>query len=235
MLNEREQAQIEVQVQNHSEVEPYELDIELGRDIVLERFRMLPGVLKPMSSIFLARFLCANRELYAGRTVIDMGCGSGIQGIAAALSGAELVVFSDVAPAACENTLSNIKRCGVESRSRVVEGDLFENVADKAELIVFAQPYFPGEPWKNVPVTLGMLDPGELIQRFLRDARSHAKGRILMPFIDWISAPNNPAIQGPGHGYSVREVCSELSTTGVQRGVVSVYELSLPLADGADG
>jgi predicted nicotinamide N-methyase len=46
----------------------------------------------------LARYIIDNRDLAAGRTVIDLGAGSGICAIAAALAGAAHVLAADVDP-----------------------------------------------------------------------------------------------------------------------------------------
>ncbi|HLZ71981.1 MAG TPA: 50S ribosomal protein L11 methyltransferase [Dehalococcoidia bacterium] len=58
--------------------------------------------------------------------VLDVGCGSGILGIAAALLGAGDVVAVDTEPVAVEATAENARRNGVQDRLRVAEGSLDE-------------------------------------------------------------------------------------------------------------
>jgi len=227
MLNEREKLQIQYQLQQHTETELYEIEIQIGPKNALRNFLMYPGVLKPMSSIALAHFLNLHPNLYNGKVVIDMGSGSGIQGIVALLNGAEKVIFSDISTSAYRNTLANVERFCPDKQAIVVKGDLFENVNESADLVVFAEPYFPGNPIKDYPVTLGMLNSGELVQRFLLDAKKYTKGSILMPFIDWISETNNPKVQGVKHDYKVREVYHENLQDGIQQGKFSIYELTL--------
>lgn len=59
-----------------------------------------------------------------GMCVIDVGCGSGILGIAAALLGAGDVAAVDTETIAVEATAENARRNGVEQRLRVAEGSL---------------------------------------------------------------------------------------------------------------
>ncbi len=61
-----------------------------------------------------------------GMRVLDVGCGSGILGIAAALLGAAEVVAVDTEAIAVEATADNARRNGVERRLRVAEGSLDE-------------------------------------------------------------------------------------------------------------
>lgn len=58
------------------------------------------------------------------KTVCDLGCGSGILGIAAAKLGAKLCVLSDIDSQAIDATNANIALNGVENRTQVVCGDL---------------------------------------------------------------------------------------------------------------
>lgn len=60
----------------------------------------------------------------AGKTVIDMGCGSGILGIAAAKLGAKSVILSDIDPQAVEASNANIALNGAGNICRTVLGDL---------------------------------------------------------------------------------------------------------------
>jgi ribosomal protein L11 methyltransferase len=73
------------------------------------------------------RCLLAVEELTRpGMHLLDVGCGSGILGIAAALLGASEVIAVDTEAIAVEATLDNARRNGVEGRLRVAEGSLDE-------------------------------------------------------------------------------------------------------------
>ncbi len=63
----------------------------------------------------------AERE---GAHVLDVGCGSGILSIAAALLGAPRVLALDIDPWAIQATRENASRNGVGARLRVVRGDV---------------------------------------------------------------------------------------------------------------
>ena len=59
-----------------------------------------------------------------GKTVLDMGCGSGILGIAAAKLGAEKVVLSDIDPQAVQASRENVNLNNVGKICATVCGDL---------------------------------------------------------------------------------------------------------------
>ncbi len=224
-LNEREKLQIEYQLKQHSESKIYKFNPKIGPDDFLSKFVIFSNVLKPMSSLVLTQYLYSNPDIYHGKTVLDLGSGSGILGIIAAVRGASRVIFSDVSLDAYFNTVGNLHEICPEKNTTVVRGDLFENIEESVDVIIFAQPYFPDDPIEEFPVTLGMLDSGSLMQRFLNDAKKFVKGSIFMPFLDWISDPNNPKIQGIKNEYRVQEVLKEKLGSGIQQGIFSVYEL----------
>ncbi len=62
----------------------------------------------------LARFLLDHPAEARGRRVVDFGCGSGVAGIAAAMSGAREVVAVDVDPAARDVAVANATLNGLE-------------------------------------------------------------------------------------------------------------------------
>ena len=225
--------QVAAQVQAHSINEAIELDVKISQQLVLRDFIMLPQVLRPMSSLWLGRHIWSDRSTFMNRSVIDIGTGTGLQGIVSANCGAKSVVLSDIAPASVYNASINVERQGVGDRCVVVQSDLFSEITHRADIIVFAQPYFAAEPLPDIPVTLGMLDTGSLVSRFLQDARDMltATGMVVMCFMDFAGHVNDPAIQGPKHGYAVREVARSELTQGLQQGVFHVYELAPTEAD----
>jgi predicted nicotinamide N-methyase len=52
------------------------------------------------AAVVLARHILNHRHLVAGKTVVDLGCGGGLAGIAAARSGARKVIANDIDPVA---------------------------------------------------------------------------------------------------------------------------------------
>lgn len=79
------------------------------------------------------------RHLQTGDHVLDVGCGSGILGIAALLSGAGHVTAVDIAPAAMEATYSNALANGVETRIAITMMPLGNLMTDR-----FLRSEFPG-------------------------------------------------------------------------------------------
>ena len=69
------------------------------------------------------------------KTVLDLGCGSGILGISAKALGAEDVVLIDIDPLAVEEARKNALRNGVDSRVVILNGSL-ETIRRKFELVI---------------------------------------------------------------------------------------------------
>ncbi len=86
----------------------------------------------------------------AGKRVLDVGTGSGILAVAAALLGAREVVATDVDPVAVDAARENVRRNRVESVVRVVEGSL-PTAASPFDIVVV-----------NIlaPVIIALLDQG---------------------------------------------------------------------------
>ncbi|MGB9782045.1 MAG: 50S ribosomal protein L11 methyltransferase [Moorellaceae bacterium] len=74
--------------------------------------------------------------LEPGATVYDVGTGSGIIAIAAALLGAGRVVAIDNDPVALKAAQENVERNGVADKVKVQQGDLLRGVKDLADLVV---------------------------------------------------------------------------------------------------
>ena len=73
--------------------------------------------------------------LKEGQTVLDIGCGSGILSIAAALLGSRKVLGVEIDPVAAATAEANVRANGVEDRVTIMIGDLTENVDQKSDLI----------------------------------------------------------------------------------------------------
>lgn len=69
-------------------------------------------------------------------SIIDVGCGSGILSIAAALLGAKDIAAVDIDPVAVEVTKENVELNGVASKVRVYEGDLTKGLNERADIVV---------------------------------------------------------------------------------------------------
>ena len=79
-------------------------------------------------------------EAHPGERVLDMGTGSGVNGILAATKGARVVAV-DVNPYALDAARANADRNGVADRVDVRESDVFAGVDGVFDLIVFDPPF----------------------------------------------------------------------------------------------
>jgi len=119
--------------------------------------------------------------------VLNMGTGSGIQAVEAAVKPeVSRVVAVDVSPAALEAAKRRAERGGVVGKIEFIRSDLFENVEGVFDWIVFNPPYLPGEGDADEASWVGGETGAETVRRFLHDAHKHLKecGTILMVYSD---------------------------------------------------
>ena len=158
-----------------------------------------------------------------------MGCGSGIQGVVCGLYGAKKVIFSDLSPAAINNTKENVIKFGIEDKSEIIEGDLFEKINKKADVIIFNHPFFSDLPFEKLLASKAMLDRGKLINRFFEDSKNHleSNGSIIMPYFHLAGPVNDPGVQAPKHNYRVEKVFQGNVKQGLQKGPISIFKIEL--------
>jgi len=121
------------------------LVFETVREIPLVVF---PGVFHP--ALFLSTPLLLDAieqsELGTHSIVLDLGTGSGICAIYAAVRGAR-VTATDISSVAVRSARANVLINHVENRVRVLEGDLFQPVEnERFDWIIFNPPYYEGKP-----------------------------------------------------------------------------------------
>lgn len=231
-LNKEQNAQVQIQWQNNQH-DDHTIYVELsGQGDGINDFLVRKGVWNPAvaSSRYHASYLYYNNlRLFAGKTAIDIGTGTGLMGLVMALHGAKNVILTDISFTATINAQRNINKFGVSDKAKVFLGDLFEKVPTKADFIVFNHPFFGGKPIPKSTIAASMLDSGDLIQRFLTTAPEYLNpgGIIMMPFYSKAGPINDPVIQGPKHGFKVSTVFMANSVTGLQTGEISIHELSL--------
>ena len=114
---------------------------------------------------------------FAKGKVLDMGCGSGIQSLTA-LENTNDVLASDIS----EEAVNYCKKKGINA----IYSDLFSNIKEKFDLIIFNPPYLPKDDVdKEFSLTLsGGKKGNEIIERFLKEAKKHLNenGKILIVF-----------------------------------------------------
>jgi release factor glutamine methyltransferase len=123
-----------------------------------------------------------NVEKFAKGKVLDMGTGTGILAIAAAKNKkVKSVVAVDINK---EAILYVLDVCINENMPvTVVQSDLFENINEKFDTIVFNPPYLPNQGPEDLALDGG--EKGyELIENFLVQAKKHLtkEGQILLLF-----------------------------------------------------
>lgn len=114
--------------------------------------------------------------------VLDMGTGCGVNAIAAATCGSDVLAV-DVNPVAVSTARHNAGLNGVASRIEVRESDVFEAVSGRFDLIVFDPPYRwfrPRDLWER-----GTADEDYVALRTFFAEVGHrltSKGRIVLSF-----------------------------------------------------
>lgn len=156
-----------------------------GLDIKLE---LAPGVFEPTTT---TQLLIEQLGDVKGKTVLDLGCGSGPIAVAAALKGAERVYAVDLMPEACHAALRNVELNCVADQVVVLQGNLFEplrgfrfdtivdDVSGMAEEVSRISPWYPS----TIP-TGGVDGTGPTVQ-MLQEAPKylHQGGCLLFPTI----------------------------------------------------
>jgi len=121
-------------------------------------------------------------EARPGERVLDMGTGSGVNGILAATKGAQVVAV-DVNPYALESARANAERNAVADRVDVRESDVFAAVDGEFDLIVFDPPYRWFAP-RDVRERAWTDENYRAMTEFFAQARRHLTptGRMLIAF-----------------------------------------------------
>jgi release factor glutamine methyltransferase len=113
------------------------------------RLTVPPTVFHPrvfLTSKYFANFI--SQLNLAGKSVAEVGCGSGILSLAAARAGADLVTAIDINPNAAYAASRNARDNGLGDRVRGLCSDLMSGLAPGPlfDVIITSPPSFPGEP-----------------------------------------------------------------------------------------
>lgn len=135
--------------------------------------KAIETVYEPSDDSFL---LAKNVKITRDSTVLDIGTGTGIQAINAAMQGAKKVVCTDINEKALENAKKNAGSLGLLEKLEFRKGNLFGCLKskEKFDVMIFNPPYVPTEEKK-----FSDLDGGkkgrDVIDKFLEDFPAHLK------------------------------------------------------------
>ncbi len=228
LLNADQCLQIARQIIAHDHDEyivPIELSAHKAIEIVTHRH-----VLQPMSSKLLAQFIFKNSAIFDGKSVYDIGTGTGVQAIAAGLSGAKHVLCTDISDYALTCADHNLSNYLDNDSYSLVSADLMssKDIDGAADAIVFAQPYFGDNPLADYNVTTGMLNNTQLIKRFFDqcDVMLSRTGKVLMMSWDFAGPTNNPCEYIGEHSKFEIELTETFENkSGIQSGDFHIHVL----------
>jgi release factor glutamine methyltransferase len=146
------------------------------------RFVVSEQVFAPVAERYNLLARVVRDETLASDVVLDLGTGSGVQGIMAAAKGGRVTAV-DVNPYAVRCARLNARRNGLASRMRAVEGDLFGGISRRFDLIVLDPPFRwsrPRDLWERSTAD----ENYGTLRAFFANAKRHLRprGRILIHF-----------------------------------------------------
>lgn len=184
-----EMSEDEVQIRRDWQDRIYQEMFESRGDRVVsvldKELTVLEGVFPPTApdSILLAETV--QREVDGDDSVLDLGTGTGIQGIIAAEKGAR-VVATDISSQLLKCARLNFEKQGLAEKVEVLESDLFSGLEGrKFDWIVFNSPFRWFKPRDEAE--RACLDENyQTLTRFFKEAKDYLEnnGRILMVFSD---------------------------------------------------
>ncbi|MBA2851900.1 release factor glutamine methyltransferase [Methanococcus maripaludis] len=142
------------------------------------RIKTHPKVYVPAED---SELLIENLVDVKNKTVLDVGTGSGIQAINAVKQGALKVIGIDINPYAVECAKINSELNEIDSKKLFFKtGDLFKNIDEKFDVILFNAPYLPTSDEEKLEKYLnyafdGGKDGREVLDKFLDEVANYLK------------------------------------------------------------
>jgi release factor glutamine methyltransferase len=146
-----------------------------------------PNVYSPV--IFPGAGKQADLVVHRGERFLELGSGTGVFSVLAALAGADTVVAVDINPDAVANTRDNAERHGVTNTVKALEGDMFLplNRCQQFDVIFFNIPFCHRNCDIKDLTMLGrsLFDPEhDLLHRYLKEGHAYLApgGRMMLGY-----------------------------------------------------
>ena len=136
--------------------------------------------------------------------VLDMGVGSGIQAIAAASKKlVKFVIAVDIDPTVLDFAKQRAAEEGVSEKIEFRLSNLYQNVHESFDWIIFNPPYLASEPGVIDPTWDGGKSGSEILNRFLLESKGHLNqgGAILLVY----SSETEVVTTGAGYNWEILE------------------------------
>lgn len=165
---------------SQKEREKYFIDI-LGR-----KFIVYPGVFSP-KYFFDTEFFAKNIKIKQNEEFLEIGSGTGVISIFAAITGASRIVALDINPIAVDNTKENAKINHVDNKVEAKYSDIYSalNKNEKFDTIFWNVPFGFVERKNLTILEKAVFDTNyNSIKKFINDTKKHLKinGRLLIGF-----------------------------------------------------
>ena len=207
-------------------------DIPYKVKINNKHFLVYPNVFSP-KYFRDTSFFAQNLKFNKNEKFLDMGCGTGILGIIAALSGA-IVTAIDINKAAVENTEENVKLHHLLKKLKIYEGDLYSPLSnqDKFDTIFWNVPFIYAEKENLTDLERSVINPKyKLIKRFFDEGKNYLQkdGRILIGFSKTIGRYDLLIDIARNAGFSFKKLIAKEIDYGLPIGKISleIYQFKL--------
>lgn len=139
----------------------------------------MPNIYQPEEDSYLLSEILRKLKINKNSRVLDMGAGTGIQTQTLVYLGIkkENILCADIN----KEAVDYCKKLGFNS----IKSNLFENIKDKFDIIIFNPPYLPrdkNEPKFSQLATTGGKKGSEIINKFLRQSKNNLnpEGKIIL-------------------------------------------------------
>ncbi|MFZ5365389.1 MAG: 50S ribosomal protein L11 methyltransferase [Patescibacteria group bacterium] len=236
MMNSEQQKQVSGQIEAYEQkFKVGKIEIPLGDkkfELEIDEFVANPEIMN--SGVQVVEYLAQKPELIKGKTVTDMGTGSGIIGVAAGLLEARKVFMPDIDERAVRNATKNIQNLRLQGICDAFQSDLFQNFdnKEKSEVQIFNHPFFAEQPVKGKDWTRMMLGGTDLIAKYFEQAPRYSSkdATFILPWLTLANNPNtldnDPGKRAQEYGYEILDVTEQVPVKqGLQRALFKIYKL----------